>query len=725
MKRTDFSIIIPYFNHGKFIEETINSLVAQTIGFHNLEVFIINDVSTDSFSITQLSKIKKEFPQIKIIENKKNEGPAFSRNKAAKLAKSDFFIFLDADDKIDSTFCEKMRIVLLREKEITFAYSFIQHFGKNNDVYETWNPYDFSAEIFENKLPYCAAIRRKAFQKVGGFDESLQSFESEDWDFWIRMGKNNFHGICLPEPLFFYRQHENLRLKEVQKNYSKVVKALRKRHRDVFCFWNVFFLRQKWAKRTKKPLKISLIRNFHKWPKWFQNIAIKFYEAELTNFNNWKKSPKKCFQLIIPIYLRKNLNKKFGKEVFIEKTKFSDFFPQDDFISTITFTKDSSLQSEKRETIVFILPWLPLGGIEILFRQIFSKFCHKFHFLIFTTQTDKNVFHSEIAPFATIFHLPNLFKKPAEQSDFVIQKIKKFKVKKVFIVNSFVGFQWIPQIKTVFPNLLFFTILHGYLKNGWDFLNATEMYFPFFEKIICVSEDVKKEFQKRLKINGIKNFDKIKCIENTVDFERLDNLSQKSHSLISELKKPSKAQKNIVFLGRYNWEKNPHFFLDIANFFVTTLKLKNYKFFMFGEGSQKEELILRAKKINKIAKEKMVFIGEKQDNIAAIFNCADVSVNCSPNEGFGLAVCESIYFGVPVVGFGIDIFTRFVPSEIFFSVPEKAKYRVEIFAQKIFMATENEKSILQKNNSKKWVEENFSAKDFFEKYEEVFSERSE
>jgi len=720
MKTPEFSIIIPYFNHGKFISEALSSVLEQTLGIKNLEIFIVDDASTDSFSGTQISKIKKKFPQIQILKNKENKGPAFSRNLAAKEAKGEFLLFLDADDKIDPTFCEKMKIVLLREKKAAFAYSFVQHFGQNNEVSETWNPYDFSAEIFENRLPYCAAIRRISFEKVGGFDEKLKEYESEDWDFWVKMGKNNCHGFCVPEPLFFYRQHKNLRLKQVQKNYTKVVSALRKRHRDLFRFWHVFFLRQKWVQKNRKTPKFSATRNFHRWPKSFQNIAMKFYEAELVNPKNWKKAPFKCVQIMTPISIRKKLNEKFGREVFSENTKFSDFFPEKNF-ELITEAKEGSKSPKTRETIIFIIPWLPMGGVETLFRQIFARFYQQFDFLIFTTQEDENAFHSEIAPFATIFHLPNLFAESSEQSKFVSEKIKKTGAKKIFIVNSFLGFKWMPKIKTIFPNTRFFTILHGYLKDGWDFVNAAEMYFPFFEKIICVSEDVKTEFLRRLKSNGTSDFARIECIENTIDFERLSDFSKTSQELPA-MKKTNGTQKNIVFCGRYNWDKNPHFFLDVAQFFVETLGLRDYKFLMFGEGPQKKDLLLRAKKINRMAEEEIISIGEKQNNIASIFKAADASVNCSPSEGFGLAICESLYFGVPVVAFDLEVFERFKQSKIFFTVSEKTKYQVEIFAQKIFMATEKTISDQQKKDSKKWVEENFSVDNFFKKYGEVFED---
>lgn len=96
------SVIIPVFNTEKYIEKCIESVINQTL--KEIEIIVLNDGSTDdSDKIIRSYKDRR----IKYI-NKKNEGIAITRNKGIKSAKGKYITFVDSDDYIDSTFCEKM-----------------------------------------------------------------------------------------------------------------------------------------------------------------------------------------------------------------------------------------------------------------------------------------------------------------------------------------------------------------------------------------------------------------------------------------------------------------------------------------------------------------------------------------------------------------------------------------------------------------------------------------
>ena len=76
------SIIMPSYNTGKFIKETINSVISQT--YSNWELIIVDDCSTDN-----TDEILKNINDDRIIylKNEKNSGAAVSRNKALREAK--------------------------------------------------------------------------------------------------------------------------------------------------------------------------------------------------------------------------------------------------------------------------------------------------------------------------------------------------------------------------------------------------------------------------------------------------------------------------------------------------------------------------------------------------------------------------------------------------------------------------------------------------------------
>ena len=87
------SIVTPSYNTGKWIGETIESVLSQT--YQNWEMIIVDDCSTDNTDEVVASYSDS---RIKYIKNDKNSGAAISRNKAIKAAKGDFIAFLDSDD---------------------------------------------------------------------------------------------------------------------------------------------------------------------------------------------------------------------------------------------------------------------------------------------------------------------------------------------------------------------------------------------------------------------------------------------------------------------------------------------------------------------------------------------------------------------------------------------------------------------------------------------------
>jgi glycosyltransferase involved in cell wall biosynthesis len=97
MKNTkpEVSVILPVYNGGKFLDETINAVLNQT--FRNFEFIIINDKSTDN-SLNILKKYAKKDKRIVVLNNKKNMHCLYSRNRAARIAKGKYIAILDADD---------------------------------------------------------------------------------------------------------------------------------------------------------------------------------------------------------------------------------------------------------------------------------------------------------------------------------------------------------------------------------------------------------------------------------------------------------------------------------------------------------------------------------------------------------------------------------------------------------------------------------------------------
>jgi len=111
------SIITPCYNSGKFIAETIKSVLNQT--YQNWEMIIVDDCSTDN-SVEMIKTFNDK--RIKLYINDRNKGAAISRNYALRKSKGKWIAFLDSDDLWYPDKLEK-QIKFMKEKNYYFSYT--------------------------------------------------------------------------------------------------------------------------------------------------------------------------------------------------------------------------------------------------------------------------------------------------------------------------------------------------------------------------------------------------------------------------------------------------------------------------------------------------------------------------------------------------------------------------------------------------------------------------
>ena len=92
---TTLGIIIPNFNHGSSITETIDSILSQTVLPD--EIVIIDDASTDN-SLEIITSLSKNIPIIRLFRNEENRGVNYCMNLGTRKAQSDLIIYRAADD---------------------------------------------------------------------------------------------------------------------------------------------------------------------------------------------------------------------------------------------------------------------------------------------------------------------------------------------------------------------------------------------------------------------------------------------------------------------------------------------------------------------------------------------------------------------------------------------------------------------------------------------------
>ena len=96
-----FSVVMAAYNAEKYIKESLDSIIKQSIGFKdNLQIIIVNDASQDNTKSICESYVEKYPNNIKLINNESNMGPAFTRNRGLGEVEGKYVNFLDSDDLI-------------------------------------------------------------------------------------------------------------------------------------------------------------------------------------------------------------------------------------------------------------------------------------------------------------------------------------------------------------------------------------------------------------------------------------------------------------------------------------------------------------------------------------------------------------------------------------------------------------------------------------------------
>lgn len=207
------SIIMPCYNHGLFVGESVAAILAQTCA--DFELIVVDDASKDD-SVEVLRKLAQKDARLKVIVHEQNRGASRSRNDGLRIAKGEFVAFCDADDlwKPDKL---AHQIALLKkhpECDITYcAAEIIDETGRR------------TGRMFNDQLPLPSAptgnlfialcernfinmqtvlARRRPLGERLLFDEHIKWVE--DWWQWIRLARH--HQFCYePAVLALYRVH--------------------------------------------------------------------------------------------------------------------------------------------------------------------------------------------------------------------------------------------------------------------------------------------------------------------------------------------------------------------------------------------------------------------------------------------------------------------------------------------------------------------------------------
>lgn len=193
------SVVVPCYDLGRYLDEAVASVLAQT--FQDFEVLVVDDGSTDAATRELLDGYRR--PRTRVLRTP-NAGLPAAKNAGIRHTGGEYLCMLDADDRLEPAFLEKSIAALDADAELAFVSHWLRTFG---DEVGEWQPdrCDFPTLLDRNTVNGAALVRRGAVAAVGGFDESLRD-GCEDWDLWIGLVERGLRGAILPEVLYAYRR---------------------------------------------------------------------------------------------------------------------------------------------------------------------------------------------------------------------------------------------------------------------------------------------------------------------------------------------------------------------------------------------------------------------------------------------------------------------------------------------------------------------------------------
>lgn len=213
------SVIVPSYNLGQYLPETLQSVLSQT--FQDWECLIVENGSTDGSMNVVTSFCASDTRFVPVVFHE-NQGVAAARNKGLELSEGEYILFLDADDLIAPGYMEAAVKALDSDPSLNLVYGKAQRFGTET----SWDLPAFSmdAMLARNCLYISCFFRRS---DAVYFDPDFKT-GFEDWDYWLTF-LEQFEAprvLCLEDTCFYYRTRRRSRNKGVT---DTALEAIRRR----------------------------------------------------------------------------------------------------------------------------------------------------------------------------------------------------------------------------------------------------------------------------------------------------------------------------------------------------------------------------------------------------------------------------------------------------------------------------------------------------------------
>lgn len=306
-----FSVITSVYNYDKYIGKTIRSVLASD--YPRFELIVVNDGSTDR-SPEIIERYAKKDKRIKVI-NQENQGLSVARNNAMKIAKGDYFWFVDADDYINSKAFSKLAEHIQKTKRPDFVSFYIQPvnakgykmkqdgYSKLPSILDKYQDKTFTvADIpFKDLFSYPVTSGKQVYSKA-----FLQKYNIwfvpklvfEDDCFFLTTLEAGARGTIIPDFLYYKRAHNKSIVAHKSIYYDSTallpikvyesVKRVGASEERARMYWQLYFsgVFEKFPRRKKDliPLEKLLLYINEKpqnefWNKQYEQLS-EFYEEK-------------------------------------------------------------------------------------------------------------------------------------------------------------------------------------------------------------------------------------------------------------------------------------------------------------------------------------------------------------------------------------------------------------------------------------------------------------
>jgi glycosyltransferase involved in cell wall biosynthesis len=263
----EVSIVIPVYNSGAFLVDSIDSIDANRY-CPAVEIVVVDDGSTDLDTIHLLGSLAVRGVKVFRQENK---GPGAARNLGVLKSSGRNIVFLDSDNRIRPEMIETGSALLRTNAAIGGVYGAPIFFGDTDVPRFCAGQTDRFEILVKNSVDVCAMIRREVWDSVDGFDEDPRLIGFEDWDFWIRVLGNGWRLEYVSETWYEYRIRADSLVQSAlsAERYKDMIQYMHTKHEDQFTanYAELIHVRACYENDKERPLRSFSKYLYHKYLK--------------------------------------------------------------------------------------------------------------------------------------------------------------------------------------------------------------------------------------------------------------------------------------------------------------------------------------------------------------------------------------------------------------------------------------------------------------------------